>query len=138
MAYFECLEDYAAGWHLVWRKKLVGSARHYGVIYIDELGIVRLAWEFNVDGPQQLESFADFAKGQDVFFETFLPASHSRAAQRRLDQVYEHRWSYHWSDQNCETVARWIVLGRHESKQSQTLGKAALAVAAVALFWPRR
>lgn len=135
MAYFDCFEGLAAGWHLVWRKKLVGSARHYGVIFVDELGLVRLVWEFNTKGPQQLESFADFELGHHVTFEDFLPASLSGGAQRRLDQVYEHRWSYHWTDQNCETVARWVVLGKHESKQVQNLGKLALVVAAAAWLW---
>jgi hypothetical protein len=104
---------------LVMRPKRAGPARHAGVLLDGTFG--QRVVDRGPDGKLRLNSVAAFRGTQTMTVEATLTAFDAvQAARSRLVRSWNtpSEWRYGALDQNCEHLARHVVLNQRESPQA--------------------
>jgi len=116
---FSLSEPFLCDVVLVWRRKLSGLGRHYGVALLDAFGNVISVNDLTNKNEIRLLSLDEFCEGRRAQWGHSCGRDGLAAALERLDQARldPQVACFHLADWNCETFARWVVTGYGESKQ---------------------
>lgn len=121
----------AAGFWVISRRKIYGPGTHYGVLATG-MGLWSRDEVLHHTGTQyEVTTFEAFARDRSVTLHEGQPPEAAGEVLRRTAEIRRWRPAFDILSNNCEHIARFVVLGRQES--SQITGLVVLSVLVLVL-----
>jgi hypothetical protein len=122
----------SSGIYVISRRKLNGLMDHYGVL-VTGIGYFPKDEVFHLtDGGYAITSFEGFSHGHPITIHPGVPPAEALDVIQRAKAVAKERPLYDLVSHNCEHAANWVVHGRHESGQVDSVMAVLIGVAVVA------